>query len=64
MGEVRLGDMVGVSGFGVGHRLAGPRLLAVDDGGELVGGAFRLPYERVLPCGGVVMLSGVPGTGC
>jgi hypothetical protein len=42
MGEVRLGDIAGVSGFGVGHRLAGPRLLAVNDGGELVGGAAPL----------------------
>lgn len=29
-----------------------------------VSAQLRLPYERVLPCGGVVMLSRVPGTGC
>jgi len=42
MDEVWLGDIAGVSVFGVGHRLAGPRLLAVNDGGELVGGAAPL----------------------
>jgi hypothetical protein len=38
-GGVRLGDIAGVSGFSVGHRLAGPRLPGVDDGGEVVDGA-------------------------
>jgi hypothetical protein len=38
MGEVRLGDIVGVSGFSVGHCLVGPRLLAVDDGGRDLAG--------------------------
>jgi hypothetical protein len=38
-GGGRLGDVVGPVGSDVGHRLAGPRLLEVDDGGEPRNGA-------------------------
>src|SRR5207342_2370792 len=39
LGGGRFGDIVGVSGFDSGHRLAGVWLFAVDDGSEPVGAA-------------------------